>query len=69
MHLPLILFEGRSTEGPATSSSSPAPSKILLLDKSSSEDTSKFSKYSRASWILINILAAIIYSYNIKTKE
>ena len=29
---PLFLFEGTSTEGPATSSSSPAPSKILPLD-------------------------------------
>ena len=29
---PLFLFEGTSTEGPATSSSSPAPSEILPID-------------------------------------
>ena len=29
---PLFLFEGTSTGGPATSSSCPAPSEILLLD-------------------------------------
>ena len=29
---PLFLFEGTSTEGPATSSSSAAPSEILLFD-------------------------------------
>ena len=29
---PLFLFEGTSTEGPATSSSSPAPSEILPFD-------------------------------------
>ena len=29
---PLFLFEGTSTEGPATSSSSGAPSEILPLD-------------------------------------
>ena len=29
---PLFLFEGTSTEGPATSSSSPVPSEILPLD-------------------------------------
>ena len=29
---PLFLFEGTSTEGPATSFSSPVPSEILPLD-------------------------------------
>ena len=29
---PLFLLEGTSTEGPATSTSSPAPSEILPLD-------------------------------------
>ena len=38
-------------------------------DKSSSEDTSKFSKYSRASWTFINFLAAVLYSYMTQTKE
>ena len=36
---------------------------------SSSEDTCKFFKYSRASWTFIIFLAAIVYSYNMQTKE
>ena len=43
--------------------------KSISSDKSSSEDTSKFSKYSRASWTFINILAAFLYSHNIQIKE
>ena len=114
---PLFLIESTSTNWPANSFSSSAPSNILPLDvlrwkevpakcllqfellekpyfhplnlhwcfyhpcrlevkllmfplkwnphrqKSSSEDSSKFSKYSRASWTFINLLAAIFCSY------
>ena len=66
---PLFLFEVTSTEGPTTSSLSPAPSEILPSDKSSSKDTSKFSMNSRALWTFINFLATILYSYNTQTKE
>ena len=43
--------------------------KSSLSDKSSSEDTSKFSYCSRASWTFINFLAAVLYSYNVQTRE
>ena len=47
----------------------PLEMKSSLSYQSFSEDTSKFSEYSRASWTFINFLAAILYSFNIQIKE